>query len=248
MKQPSLSIRNLHVIADGRQILNGVTLTVKSGETHALMGPNGSGKSTLAMTLMGHASYRVTKGTVTFRGKNILKLAPEERAKLGLFVSFQHPVEVPGVPMRSFLRTAAQAVHGPADGFNEQLARTVTKLGFGSDLIDRNLNEGFSGGEKKRSEIVQMAMLKPRQILLDEPDSGLDPDALKRVCRGIDRLRTGTTGLLLITHGPRIIRLLKPDYVHVLVGGRIVRSGNRQLASAIANGGFGRYTSSGDTQ
>ena len=247
----TLAIKNLHVAVAGAptpspslkrrgEILRGVSLTLKSGEVHVLMGPNASGKSTLAMVLAGHSGYKVTRGSAVLGGKNLLEMKPEERAKRGLFVAFQHPVEVSGVPMRTFLRTAVRAAHGTVKKIDETIERTIRQLGFGSDLLMRNLNEGLSGGEKKRAEIVQLAALRPRMAVLDEPDSGLDLDALKAVFRGIGRTRR-TTGLLVITHNPKIAALLKPDRVHVMVGGRIVRSGDRRLASAVARKGFGQF-------
>lgn len=235
-----LAISELHVSVRGRRILNGVSLTVKPGEVHALMGPNGSGKSTLALVLAGHSGYKVTRGSVLLGGKNLLKMKPEERAKWGLFVAFQHPVEVPGVPLRTFLRTAARATRVTTEHFDETLRRTLRRLTFGDDLLARNLNEGLSGGEKKRSEIMQLAVLRPTMAILDEPDSGLDPDALRMVFRGISRMRA-TTGLLVITHNPKVVALLKPNRVHIMIGGRIVRSGDRRLASTVAQDGFGRY-------
>lgn len=253
-----LAIAGLHVSVGGRPILNGVSLTVKPGEVHALMGPNGSGKSTLAMVLAGHPGYKVTRGSVMFNGRDLTHLKPEERAKLGLFLSFQHPVEVPGVPMRSFLRSTVRRTQGTAERFDETLKRTLRRLAFGDDLLARNLNEGLSGGEKKRSEILQLALLRPTMAILDEPDSGLDIDAMRMVATGISRLRTARDlersrsvtpmGILLITHNPRILKFVKPDCVHVMVGGMIVRSGDRRLVSTVAQDGFGRYIQAARTR
>ncbi|MFH0829214.1 MAG: Fe-S cluster assembly ATPase SufC [Candidatus Kerfeldbacteria bacterium] len=235
----ALAVRNLHISVNSSEILDGVTLTVRAGETHVLMGPNGSGKSTLAMTIIGHPSYTVTKGTATFRGKNVLKLKPEERARLGLFLSFQHPTEVAGVSFTNFIRSAYRGTKGTVlKNVREYTEQKMHALGFGGEFSTRNLNDGLSGGEKKRSEIVQMAMLQPRMALLDEPDSGLDIDALRAVFRGISKVR-GRMGLLVITHNPKVTALLKPDRVHIMVGGRIVRSGDRRLTLSIEKKGYG---------
>lgn len=237
----TLSVKNLYVAVHGRQILNGVSFTVKPGGVHALMGPNASGKSTLAMALMGHPAYTVTKGTATYRGKNILKLTPEARSKLGLFLSFQHPIEVPGVPMRTFLRAAQKALqpqHAHGAGLLDTEAHA---LGFSEALSKRNLNEGFSGGEKKRSEVLQMAVLQPSMAILDEPDSGLDVDALKTVVSTIHRSNANGMGLLVITHNPRILQYLKPDRVHGMIQGRIVATGDRRLAQRITQRGYASW-------
>ncbi len=232
----------------GGEILKGVTLTIKRGEVHVLMGPNGSGKSTLAMTLMGHPAYTVMKGSVMYQGKNVLKLAPEARAKLGMFLSFQHPVEAPGVPFGVFLRDAYESVKLPkrpisVAAFDMMVAGKAATLGLAYTALARNLNEGFSGGEKKRAEILQMSVLEPSMAILDETDSGLDVDAMRTVAREITALRSKRTGMLVITHYQRILKYLQPDVVHVMVGGRIVASGDRKLAMSIERRGYYSYLS-----
>lgn len=248
MKPGRLIIRNVHAGVDGQEILHGVDLSVKQGEVHAIMGPNGSGKSTLAHVLMGHPKYAVTQGSVTFRGKNVLRLAPEDRARLGLFLSFQYPMEVHGVPMTTFLRTAYNQTRRKktdpisAVEFVKLMKEKARLLGLKEDFFRRNLNEGFSGGEKKRAEIFQMAVLQPSMAVLDETDSGLDIDALRIVSEGIQKLRGQELGVVLITHYQRILNYVKPDFVHVLAGGRIVASGDRRLALTLEKKGYGWLT------
>lgn len=243
-----LVIKNLYVSVEGKEILHGIDLSVKQGEVHAIMGPNGSGKSTLAHVLMGHPRYQVTKGSVTFRGKNVLKMSPEERASVGLFLSFQYPMEVHGVPFTTFLRTAFNNTRRTkkdpisALDFVKILKDKAKMLGLKEDFFRRNVNEGFSGGEKKRAEIFQMAVLQPAIAVLDETDSGLDIDALRIVSQGIQKLRGKDLGVVLITHYQRILNYVKPDFVHVLVDGKIVASGDRRLALTLEKKGYGWLT------
>jgi Fe-S cluster assembly ATP-binding protein len=245
-----LEIRDLHVsvkLPDGqlKPILQGVTLTVKAGETHAIMGPNGSGKSTLAYSIAGHPKYQITSGTVTLDGVDVLSMTVDERARAGLFLAMQYPVEVPGVSVANFLRTAKTAIDGEAPKLRTwagELKGAMEKLQMDPAFAQRNVNEGFSGGEKKRHEIVQLELLKPRVAILDETDSGLDIDALRVVSGGINRIsESGQTGLLLITHYTRILRYVKPDFVHVFVGGRIVEEGGPELAEKLEADGYERY-------
>ena len=232
-----LSIRDLHAGINGREILKGFQLEVKAGEVHAIMGPNGSGKSTLAKVLAGDEHYEVKKGEVLFQGKNILGLEPEDRALMGLFLAFQYPVEIPGVNNASFLRMAynAKRVHAgkpevdPLE-FDEILKERLKVVEMNQDFKNRAVNQGFSGGEKKRNEIVQMAVLEPLLAILDETDSGLDIDALRIVAEGVNRLRRPDNAIILITHYQRILNYITPDFVHVLFDGRIVRSGGKELA------------------
>ena len=231
-----LEIKDLHASINGKEILKGINLTVNPGEIHALMGQNGAGKSTLSNVLVGNPAYEVTSGSVTFNGKDLLAMKPEERAHEGLFLSFQQPVEIPGVSMVNFMRAAINAkrkYHG-MEPMREK--RKVVELD--SKLANRSVNEGFSGGEKKRNEIFQMAMLEPKLSILDETDSGLDVDALRIVAEGFNKLRTPETSALVITHYQRLLDYLKPDVVHVLLGGRIVKSGGPELAVEIENKGF----------
>jgi len=245
-----LEIRDLQVavkLPEGelKPILSGVTLTVRAGETHAIMGPNGSGKSTLAYSIAGHPKYQVTGGSVHLDGVDVLAMTVDERARAGLFLAMQYPVEVPGVSVANFLRTAKTAVDGEAPKLRTwaaQLRASMEKLQMDPAFAQRNVNEGFSGGEKKRHEIVQLELLKPKVAILDETDSGLDIDALRVVSGGITRIReAGETGLLLITHYTRILRYVQPDYVHVFVGGRIVEQGGPELADKLEEEGYERY-------
>jgi len=240
----TLQISDLHATVEGSQILNGFTLEVSQGETHALMGPNGSGKSTLAYVLMGHPSYTKTGGTVAIDGTDLTDLSPDERAKLGLFLAMQYPTEIPGVSMTNFLRTAVNATRTedvPVRQFMADLRGEMSALEMNPDFLSRNVNEGFSGGEKKRFEILQMALLKPRFAVLDETDSGLDVDALRVVSEGVNRLRGPQLGALIITHYTRILRYIIPDHVHVMVGGRIVESGGAELAERLEAEGYEAY-------
>ena len=245
----TLEIRNLHVsVEDGnetREILRGVDLTVKQGETHAIMGPNGSGKSTLAYSIAGHPKYTVTQGEVLLDGEDVLAMTVDERARAGLFLAMQYPVEVPGVSVSNFLRTAATAIRGEAPPLRhwvKEVKEAMAKLHIEPAFAERSVNEGFSGGEKKRHEILQLELLKPKVAILDETDSGLDVDALRIVSEGVNRVReTGTTGTLLITHYTRILRYIKPDHVHVFVGGRIVEEGGPELADRLEAEGYERY-------
>ncbi|MDQ6748654.1 MAG: Fe-S cluster assembly ATPase SufC [Candidatus Dormibacteraeota bacterium] len=236
-----LAIDNLHASIEGKEILRGLSLDITQGEVHALMGPNGSGKSTLAYTLMGHPRYEVTEGTVTFRGQDILALAPDERAKAGLFLSFQYPTAIPGVTMHNFLRTATKAVHGdelPPREFRKLVGEQMERLKMDPSFATRYVNDGFSGGEKKRAEILQMGVLRPQIAILDETDSGLDIDALRTVAEGVEALRGPDLGVLLITHYQRILNYIKPDHVHVMYRGRVIRSGAADLAQEIEARGY----------
>jgi Fe-S cluster assembly ATP-binding protein len=245
-----LEIRDLQVavkLPDGslKPILSGVDLTVRAGETHAIMGPNGSGKSTLAYSIAGHPKYQVTGGSVTLDGHDVLAMTVDERARAGLFLAMQYPVEVPGVSVANFLRTAKTAIDGEAPKLRTwagELKGAMEHLGMDPAFAQRNVNEGFSGGEKKRHEIVQLELLRPKVAILDETDSGLDIDALRVVSEGVNRVgERGDTGLLLITHYTRILRYVKPDYVHVFVGGRIVEEGGPELAERLEAEGYERY-------
>ena len=241
----TLRIAGLRVAVDGQEILRGVDLEVASGEVHALMGPNGSGKSTLAYSIAGHPKYTITGGTVTLDGEDVLAMTVDERARAGLFLAMQYPVEVPGVSVSNFLRTAATAVQGeaPKRGTWVKDVRTeMESLEMDAAFAERNVNEGFSGGEKKRHEILQMRLLKPRIAILDETDSGLDVDALRVVSEGVNRSREDSdVGVLLITHYTRILRYIKPDFVHVFVAGKIVEEGGPELAEKLENEGYAAY-------
>ena len=245
-----LIIKNLHVEVStdegAKEILRGVDLTVRSGETHALMGPNGSGKSTLAYAIAGHPKYTITSGSVTLDGVDVLAMTVDERARAGMFLAMQYPVEVPGVSVSNFLRTSATAIRGEAPNLRlwiKELKESMSALQIDPQFAERSINEGFSGGERKRTEILQMEMLKPRIAVLDETDSGLDVDALRVVSEGINRLReAGNTGVLLITHFTRILNYVKPDFVHVFFDGRIVREGGPELAVDIEENGYAQYT------
>lgn len=242
-----IMIRNLHAGVEGTEILKGVNLTVKQGEIHALMGPNGTGKSTLAYILMGHPKYEVTEGEVVFKGMNILELDPDERARLGLFLAFQYPVAIPGVSVANFLRTAINSrskADNPEDkGIPIPQFRTILKekmdlLKMDHEFAGRYLNEGFSGGEKKRAEILQMAALQPEIAILDETDSGLDIDALRIVSDGVNALRSDNLGVLVITHYQRILNYIKPDFVHIMLDGQIAESGGPDLALVLEEQGY----------
>ncbi len=245
----TLEIRDLHVTVNTgdevKPILKGVDLTIKAGETHAIMGPNGSGKSTLAYSIAGHPKYTITQGTVTLDGEDVLAMTVDERARAGLFLAMQYPVEVPGVSVSNFLRTAATATRGEAPKLRtwvKEVKEAMAALDMDPTFAERNVNEGFSGGEKKRHEILQLELLKPKVAILDETDSGLDIDALKVVSEGVNRVRaTGTTGTLLITHYTRILRYIKPDFVHVFVNGRIVEEGGPELAEDLEAKGYERF-------
>jgi Fe-S cluster assembly ATP-binding protein len=243
----TLEIRDLHVTVEGAadDILRGVDLTVRSGETHALMGPNGSGKSTLAYSIAGHPKYVVTRGSVTLDGEDVLSMKVDERARAGLFLAMQYPVEVPGVSVSNFLRTAATSVRGEAPKLRtwvREVNDALTGLGMDRAFAERNLNEGFSGGEKKRHEILQLALLKPKIAILDETDSGLDVDALRIVADGINKVQQALdVGTLLITHYTRILRYVRPDFVHVFVGGRIVDEGGSELAETLEAEGYEKW-------
>jgi Fe-S cluster assembly ATP-binding protein len=232
----TLEIRDLRVAVADKEILSGVNLTVRAGETHAIMGPNGSGKSTLAYAVAGHPKYDVTGGEVLLDGEDVLEMSIDERARAGLFLAMQYPVEVPGVSVSNFLRSAVTAVRGEAPKLREfvkDLRSAMSELSIDSAFAERNLNEGFSGGEKKRHEILQLELLKPKIAVLDETDSGLDIDALKVVSDGINRFRSAETGVLLITHYTRILRYVRPEFVHVFAGGRIVEAGGPELAEQL---------------
>ncbi len=242
-----LEIKDLHVSIDGKEILKGVNLTAKQGEIHAIMGPNGTGKSTLAYTLMGHPSYTVTQGEVLFKGQNILELAPDERSRLGIFLAFQYPVAISGVTLANFLRTALnsrrRAVNKedkgmPIPEFRKMLKEKMELLKMDPSFAGRYLNEGFSGGEKKRAEILQMATLRPEIAILDETDSGLDIDALRIVSDGVNALTGPDMGVIVITHYQRLLNYIKPQFVHVMMGGRIVESGGPDLAMSLEEHGY----------
>ncbi|HTY73642.1 MAG TPA: Fe-S cluster assembly ATPase SufC [Actinomycetes bacterium] len=245
----TLEIRDLHVSvtadAEPREILRGVDLTVRAGETHAIMGPNGSGKSTLAYSLAGHPKYTVTSGSVTLDGADVLAMRVDERARAGIFLAMQYPVEVPGVTVSNFLRTAATAIRGEPPKLRtwvKEVRSAMDALAMDPAFAERNVNEGFSGGEKKRHEILQLELLRPAIAILDETDSGLDVDALRIVSEGINRVRaTGEVGTLLITHYTRILRYVRPDHVHVFVDGRIVEEGGPELAERLETEGYERY-------
>ena len=236
-----LVIQELHVNIDGKEILKGINLTVKKGEVCALMGPNGSGKSTLAYTLMGHPNYTIESGKIFFKGHDITGMPPNERAKLGLFLSFQYPAEITGVTVSNFLRTALNEIRGkplPIPEFHKLLKEKMLMLKINDVFARRYLNEGFSGGEKKRTEILQMAVLQPEMAILDETDSGLDVDALRAVSEGINQLTGPGMGILIITHYQRILSYIKPDSVHVMIDGKIVKSGKEHLAREIEERGY----------
>jgi Fe-S cluster assembly ATP-binding protein len=243
-----LEVKDLHVEIDGKEILKGLNLTVTAGEVHAIMGPNGSGKSTLAYVLAGKAGYEPTSGKVLFDGKNLFDMQPDERAAAGMFLAFQYPIEIPGVATMTFLRTALNAQRkkrGEAElstpEFIKKVRDTSGKLGIEQDMLRRAVNVGFSGGEKKRNEILQMALLEPRLAVLDETDSGLDIDALKIVADGVNRLRSPQRGFVVITHYQRLLSYIVPDIVHVLAQGRIVKTGGKDLALQLEARGYAEY-------
>jgi Fe-S cluster assembly ATP-binding protein len=245
---PLLEVKNLHVEIDGKEILKGLNLTVKAGEVHAIMGPNGSGKSTLAYVLAGKADYEPTAGEVLFNGKNLFDMEPDERAAGGLFLAFQYPLEIPGVATMTFLRTALNAQRkkrGEAELSTPEFLKTVRdvakKLGIDQEMLRRAVNVGFSGGEKKRNEILQMALLEPRLAVLDETDSGLDIDALKIVADGVNRLRSPQRSFVVITHYQRLLNYIVPDVVHVLSRGRIMKTGGKELALELEARGYAEY-------
>jgi len=244
-----LEIKNLQVSviteAGNKEILRGVDLTVRSGETHAIMGPNGSGKSTLAYSIAGHPKYLITGGSVTLDGADVLEMSVDERAKAGLFLAMQYPVEVPGVSVSNFLRSAVTAIRGEAPKVRTwvgEVKAAMTSLNIDTAFSERNVNEGFSGGEKKRHEILQMELLKPKIAILDETDSGLDVDALRIVSEGVNRVKDGSDlGVMLITHYTRILRYIKPDFVHVFANGKIVEEGGPELADKLEEKGYAEY-------
>ncbi|MBK2126240.1 Fe-S cluster assembly ATPase SufC [Fangia hongkongensis] len=240
-----LEIKNLHASVEDKEILKGVNLTIKAGEVHAIMGPNGAGKSTLGNILSGKDGYKITKGEVLFNGKSILDLDPEERAALGVFLSFQYPVEIPGVSNTQFLKTAVNSVRKArgedeldAMNFMKTLRQNMQILQMDQKYMKRGVNEGFSGGEKKRNEMLQMMMLEPKLCILDETDSGLDIDALQVVSKGANHMRTEDRGFIVITHYQRLLNYITPDYVHVLAEGKIVRSGDKTLALELEEKGY----------
>src|ERR1700733_7462968 len=240
-----LTIKNLHANVEGKKILNGINLEIKAGEVHAIMGPNGSGKSTLASVLAGRKEYEVTEGSVEYFGKDLLELSPEARAAEGLFLAFQYPVEIPGLTTTNFVKTAVNQVRkyrgeDPLDAvaFLKMMKAKMALMNIDQSLLSRPLNEGFSGGEKKRNEIFQMAMLQPKLAILDETDSGLDIDAIRIVAAGVNKLRNKDNAVLLVTHYQRLLDYIVPDFVHVLYNGRIVRSGTKELAFELEERGY----------
>jgi Fe-S cluster assembly ATP-binding protein len=245
----TLQVKNLHVTVETEQgsieILKGVDLTIRSGETHAIMGPNGSGKSTLAYTIAGHPKYTVTEGEITLDGENVLEMSVDERARAGLFLAMQYPVEIPGVSVSNFLRTAKTAIAGEAPAIRtwiNEVREAMSNLKMDAGFTERNVNEGFSGGEKKRHEILQLELLKPQFAILDETDSGLDVDALRVVSEGVNRIKEANGfGVLLITHYTRILNYIKPDFVHVFVAGKIAEQGGPELAERLEAEGYDRY-------
>ena len=240
-QDPLFVIEDLQVSIEGKEILKGVSLSINRGEVHALMGPNGSGKSTLANTLMGHPRYQVTGGRVLFKGEDILGLKPDRRAQKGLFLAFQYPTAIPGVTMVNFLRASLKAVRGsdvPVREFRTILKETMDLLKVDESFARRYVNDGFSGGEKKRAEVLQLGVLRPEMAILDETDSGLDIDALRTVAEGVSALMSPNIGVLIITHYQRILNYIKPDFVHVMFGGRIVKSGGRDLAEELEARGY----------
>lgn len=245
----TLEIKNLHVSVNTetgpKEILRGVDLTIRSGETHAIMGPNGSGKSTLAYSIAGHPKYEITDGEILLDGENVLEMSPDERARAGLFLAMQYPVEIPGISVGNFLRTAKTAISGEAPALRpwiKEVKEAMTSLRMDAAFTERSVNEGFSGGEKKRHEILQMELLKPKFAVLDETDSGLDVDALKIVSEGVNRAQSAQNmGVLLITHYTRILKYIKPDFVHVFVAGKVAEEGGPELADRLEAEGYDRY-------
>ena len=240
-----LTIQNLHAGIEGKKILNGINLDIKAGEVHAIMGPNGSGKSTLASVLAGRSDYEVLQGTVDFLGKDLLEMSPEQRAAEGLFLAFQYPVEIPGLNTVNFVKTAVNEIRkyrgeNPMDAvaFLKRMKEKMALVNIEQTLLSRSLNEGFSGGEKKRNEIFQMAMLEPRLAILDETDSGLDIDAIRTVSNGVNKLRNKDNAILVVTHYQRLLDYIVPDFVHVLYNGRIVKSGTKELALELEERGY----------
>jgi Fe-S cluster assembly ATP-binding protein len=250
----TLDIRDLYVSVDtehgAKEILRGASLTLRQGEIHAIMGPNGGGKSTLAYTIAGHPKYHVTGGSITLDGDDVLSMTVDERARAGLFLAMQYPVEIPGVTNTNFLRTAKTAIDGTAPSLRDWMSsmrEAMARLRMDKTFAQRNVNEGFSGGEKKRNEILQLELLKPKFAVLDETDSGLDVDALKIVSEGVNRAHDATgVGILLITHYTRILRYITPDFVHVFVAGRVAEEGGRELADRLEEEGYDRYTAAAD--
>lgn len=244
MSTPLLEIKNLHASVEGKEILKGISLTVERGQVHAVMGPNGSGKSTLSNTLMGHSKYQITAGEILFDGHNLAGMKTDARARAGIFLAFQYPTSIPGVSVVNFLRTAMKARFGdkfqPKE-FRKEFKAAMAQLGIDETFATRYVNDGFSGGEKKRHEILQMALLKPSLAILDETDSGLDIDALQTVAEGINRLRGPDLGILLITHYQRILNFVQPDVVHVFMNGQIIRSGGKELAHELEAKGYVPY-------
>jgi Fe-S cluster assembly ATP-binding protein len=243
-----LQIKNLHASIDGKEILKGLTLDIPDGEVHAIMGPNGSGKSTLSYVIAGREGYEVTAGEILLNGENIMEMAPEERAAAGMFLAFQYPVEIPGVAMTTFLKTALNSIRkqkgeGEIDAldFLKLLKKKQAELGMSDEMMKRAVNVGFSGGEKKRNEVLQMAMLEPCMAVLDETDSGLDIDALKVVADGVNKLRSDKRSFLVITHYQRLLDYIKPDVVHVMAAGRIVKTGGPELAQELEKTGYAEY-------
>lgn len=245
MSEPLLVIEGLHVEVEGKKILQGIDLKLPPSEIHAIMGPNGSGKSTLANVLLGKPGYQATQGTILYKGEDISRLSPDVRARRGMFLAFQYPTEIPGVSVVNFLRTAYNASHpdkelGALD-FRKYLQEKMDLLGVGDELISRYVNQGFSGGERKKAEVLQMAVLDPEMAILDETDTGLDIDALREVAAGVLKIHQPGKGLLLITHYQRLLNYIEPDFVHVLIGGRIVRSGGKDLAVELEAKGYEQF-------
>ncbi len=242
MSEDFLVVENLHVNVEDKEILKGVNLRIGKGEVHALMGPNGSGKSTLSNTIMGHPKYRITQGNIYFKGENIVGLSPDEKAKRGIFLAFQYPLSIPGVRIFNFLKNMMSSVHGkdiPVAEFRKILKDKMTMLGIKQSFIKRYLNDGFSGGEKKRNEILQMALFEPKLALLDETDSGLDVSALKMVCEGINKIINPEMSTIIITHYKRMLEYVRPQFVHIIMDGKIIKSGGEELVEIIDQQGYG---------